>query len=367
MQTRTYSNFSSSFFLLDYLPFGQVLPNRHGNDNQYRYGFQGQERDDELKGDGNSLNYEFRMHDPRIGRFFALDPLSFKFPHNSPYAFSENRVIDCVELEGMEANCIVSSNWYYEKMSAAMQAVDQVELIRLINRAREEKVLVFTADEDGVDPTGINMQNSVTGDIMSLADGLLYADINDKISVLNSDENPNAPQKENVAKETLAKQEKNEPEKAGEGVSTAASKVSNSNRISVYDKHTSGVVDNANAKQNVKDAANGKKMSRSNYGNAPGGSVPMSESLANGILKLSEKYTFRITEVAGGSHSGNSRHYAGVAVDIDMINGQRVNSSNKVYKQFMEDAKALGFTEVLGPGVEGHATHVHIAVPRGSK
>jgi hypothetical protein len=42
------------------------------------------------------------MHDPRVGRFFAVDPLTKKYPHNSPYAFSENRVIDGTELEGAE-------------------------------------------------------------------------------------------------------------------------------------------------------------------------------------------------------------------------------------------------------------------------
>jgi len=58
--------------------------------------------DDEVKGEGNSLNYKYRMHDPRVGRFFATDPLNWKFPYNSPYAFSENRVIDGIELEGLE-------------------------------------------------------------------------------------------------------------------------------------------------------------------------------------------------------------------------------------------------------------------------
>jgi RHS repeat-associated protein len=74
------------------------------NSNPYptTYSFQGQERDDEVKGAGNSLNFEYRMHDPRVGRFFAIDPLASKYPHNSPYAFSENRVIDGVELEGLE-------------------------------------------------------------------------------------------------------------------------------------------------------------------------------------------------------------------------------------------------------------------------
>lgn len=42
------------------------------------------------------------MHDPRVGRFFSVDPLASEYPHNSPYAFSENRVIDGVELEGLE-------------------------------------------------------------------------------------------------------------------------------------------------------------------------------------------------------------------------------------------------------------------------
>jgi len=68
----------------------------------YRYGFQGQEEDDEIKGDGNSINFTFRMYDTRVGRFLSLDPYAVSFPHNSPYCFSENRVIDAIELEGGE-------------------------------------------------------------------------------------------------------------------------------------------------------------------------------------------------------------------------------------------------------------------------
>ncbi|MCF6133537.1 hypothetical protein L1S31_14730, partial [Flavobacterium sp. WG47] len=73
-----------------------------GASKDYRFGFQGQEKDDEIKGEGNSINYTYRMHDPRIGRFFTIDPLFRNFPWNSPYAFSENRVIDKIELEGLE-------------------------------------------------------------------------------------------------------------------------------------------------------------------------------------------------------------------------------------------------------------------------
>ena len=78
------------------------MPNRHGSSNSYRYGFQGQEKDDEVKGEGNSINFTFRMYDPRAGRFFAVDPLTRKYPHYTPYSFSGNKVIAFLELEGLE-------------------------------------------------------------------------------------------------------------------------------------------------------------------------------------------------------------------------------------------------------------------------
>ncbi len=86
----------------DYYPFGMLMPNRHESSDKYRYGFQGQEKDDKVKGEGNSINYKFRMHDPRVGRFFAVDPLIKKYPHYSSYSFSGNKVIAFVELEGLE-------------------------------------------------------------------------------------------------------------------------------------------------------------------------------------------------------------------------------------------------------------------------
>lgn len=88
--------------IADYYPYGMQLPGRHQSSNLYRYGFQGQEKDDEVKGEGNSVNYKYRMHDPRIGRFFAEDPLKAKYPHYTPYQFSGNKVIHMVELEGLE-------------------------------------------------------------------------------------------------------------------------------------------------------------------------------------------------------------------------------------------------------------------------
>lgn len=51
---------------------------------------------------GEASFFKYRISDNRLGRFFSVDPLSSKFPWNSSYAFSENRLIDGVEMEGLE-------------------------------------------------------------------------------------------------------------------------------------------------------------------------------------------------------------------------------------------------------------------------
>lgn len=86
----------------DYYPFGSLMPARSASIGEYRYGFQNQEIDNEVKGEGNSVSYRFRMYDTRIGRFLSIDPLTGKLPWNTPYSFAENRVIDGIDLEGLE-------------------------------------------------------------------------------------------------------------------------------------------------------------------------------------------------------------------------------------------------------------------------
>lgn len=88
--------------VVDYSPFGVELYQRGFTRDEYRYGFQGQESDNEIKGNGNSVNYKYRMHDPRLGRFFAVDPLVKEYPELTPYQFSSNNPIGMIEIEGLE-------------------------------------------------------------------------------------------------------------------------------------------------------------------------------------------------------------------------------------------------------------------------
>ncbi len=86
----------------DYSPFGVLLDGRSMQKMGYRYSFQGQEHDDEVKGEGNSVNYKYRMHDPRVGRIISVDPLAAKFAGWSPYAFCMNNPIMLIDPDGQE-------------------------------------------------------------------------------------------------------------------------------------------------------------------------------------------------------------------------------------------------------------------------
>ena len=68
----------------------------------YRYGFNGKENDNEVKGESNQQDYGMRIYDPRLGRFLSVDPLVASYPSWSPYPFAMNRPIDGIDLDGKE-------------------------------------------------------------------------------------------------------------------------------------------------------------------------------------------------------------------------------------------------------------------------
>jgi RHS repeat-associated protein len=86
----------------DYYPFGLAF-NSYSRENseKNRWKFQGQEHIDDL--DLGWDSFKWRNHMPDIGRFFNVDPLAEKYLYNSTYAFSENKVVAHVEIEGLEA------------------------------------------------------------------------------------------------------------------------------------------------------------------------------------------------------------------------------------------------------------------------
>ena len=78
----------------DYSPFGVELDGRTVSGG-YRFGYQGSEKDNEFKGDGNSYTTEFRQLDPRLGRWLSVDAViqpwqsSFCSMDNNPLFFND--------------------------------------------------------------------------------------------------------------------------------------------------------------------------------------------------------------------------------------------------------------------------------------
>jgi RHS repeat-associated protein len=68
----------------------------------YRYGFNGKENDNDVKGEGNQQDYGMRIYDPRLGRFLSVDPLTKEYPELTPYQFASNRPIDGIDMDGLE-------------------------------------------------------------------------------------------------------------------------------------------------------------------------------------------------------------------------------------------------------------------------
>ncbi|WP_123891873.1 RHS repeat domain-containing protein [Chitinophaga costaii] len=87
----------------DYYPFGMQEPGRTFSSAGYRYGFNGKENDNEVKGDGNQQDYGMRVYDPKVGKFLSVDLLQKKYPELTPYQFASNTPLQAIDLDGLEA------------------------------------------------------------------------------------------------------------------------------------------------------------------------------------------------------------------------------------------------------------------------
>jgi RHS repeat-associated protein len=80
-----------------------LMPGRsYSGTGAYRYGFNGKEKDPEVKGMGAQYDYGFRIYDPRLGRFLSVDPLTQSYPWYTPYQFAGNMPIWAIDLDGLE-------------------------------------------------------------------------------------------------------------------------------------------------------------------------------------------------------------------------------------------------------------------------
>jgi RHS repeat-associated protein len=82
----------------DYSPFGVELDGRTVSVEGYRFGYQGSEKDNEFKDEGNSYTTEFRQLDPRLGRWLSMDPVIQ--PWQSTYCSMDDSPILTTDIKG---------------------------------------------------------------------------------------------------------------------------------------------------------------------------------------------------------------------------------------------------------------------------
>ncbi len=125
----------------DYYPFGMVMPGRDYQSSSYRYGYNGMERDEDLKGNGNSYDFGARILDPRLGRWLSTDPLDEKFASMSPYCAFANNPIMYVDKDGREAER--SAEELYEITKTIVEVahinVDLLESVEISSEAAAAK------------------------------------------------------------------------------------------------------------------------------------------------------------------------------------------------------------------------------------
>ena len=107
----------------DYDPFGTEQAGRKGSSAGYRYGYQGSEGDDEIKGEGNSYTTFFRQLDPRLGRWLSIDPKMNAW--ESPYVSMAN-------------NPLLYNDPLGDKIKYSGTRQDKRELKRMIRQAKRE-------------------------------------------------------------------------------------------------------------------------------------------------------------------------------------------------------------------------------------
>ena len=109
-----------------------LQPGRSVNVSGYRYGFNGKENDNEVKGVEEQQDYGMRVYDPRLGRFLSVNPLQKNFPNIAPYAAMNNYPLFYIDPTGASAEQWVRHDG---KMEYDSRVIDQESAERIYGKS----------------------------------------------------------------------------------------------------------------------------------------------------------------------------------------------------------------------------------------
>jgi RHS repeat-associated protein len=156
---------------MDYYPFGVVMEDRSYTDlESHRYGFNGMEMDDEVKGEGNSYDFEARNYDSRTGKFSSLDAFNFVMESHSPYSISENDPLNGIDWEG---------NFKIKNKTTQSDAKSELAILRYTNIVNN---LGYLLTVRAIRTEGNSNVSQSVLDFISLSTGLSKFEIMDQFS-----------------------------------------------------------------------------------------------------------------------------------------------------------------------------------------
>jgi RHS repeat-associated protein len=93
----------------EYFPYGMKIEELGWNAEgvEPRYGYNGKEKDNEVKGESNSLDFGARIYDPRGARFLSQDPLKSQFAFQSPFIFASDKPINSIDKDGEKEHIMI--------------------------------------------------------------------------------------------------------------------------------------------------------------------------------------------------------------------------------------------------------------------
>jgi RHS repeat-associated protein len=154
-----------------------------------RYFFQGQEMDDEVKGEGNSYDFGARMLDPRLGRWLSIDPKAAKFVSESPYIFVGNNPIIFIDPSGEEKIIVIGGGDKEGKDLMKFINSGLLKLSSLIKKDSKETITLIITDiylqkahKESIQKTVNNLSSKYKGNI-----NIIYINNGDELTnYLNS-------------------------------------------------------------------------------------------------------------------------------------------------------------------------------------
>ena len=107
------------------------MPGRTANASDYRYGFNGKEKENEIaEGD---LDFGGRVYDSRLGRWLSRDFKETKYPFYTPYCFAANKPTIAIDPDGKDIIITATDPEFRAKALADLQKLTSVQLVLLVN------------------------------------------------------------------------------------------------------------------------------------------------------------------------------------------------------------------------------------------